>query len=187
MNLYSVIMGCLVGVTAGLYVALNLLGAGGGKPNSAQTVQVVNATLCAVWFFSASFGGSVLNTVGPAITACLGVIGYILYVGSLWYFGATGKEGFPIFAGVAIGISAGFIFVTMGYIAMSYSEEEDRGRFITMSINLQATGSVIGGIIPLIINRNSVWPSSRDDSLAANEIFRPKLQAFHLLYTLFSW
>lgn len=149
-------MGIFVGLTAGLYVALNLLGAGGGKPNSAQTVQVVNATLCAVWFFSASFGGSVLNTVGPKITACLGIIGYIIYVGSLMYFDHSGKEGFPIFAGVAIGISAGLIFVTMGYVAMSYSEEQDRGSYIAMSINLQATGSVIGGIIPLIINRKSV-------------------------------
>jgi hypothetical protein len=35
----------MVGLTAGLYVALNLLGAGGGRPNSASTVQVVNATL----------------------------------------------------------------------------------------------------------------------------------------------
>jgi hypothetical protein len=102
---YSVIMGILVGLTAGLYVALNLLGAGGGKPNSAATVQVVNATLCAVWFFSASFGGSVLNSIGPAITACLGVLGYIIYVGSLWYFDQTAKQGFPIFAGVAIGVS----------------------------------------------------------------------------------
>lgn len=98
-------MGILVGLTAGLYVALNLLGAAGGKPNSAQTVQVVNALLCAIWFFSASFGGSVLNTIGPAITACLGVIGYIIYVGSLWYFDQTGKEGFPIFAGIAIGVN----------------------------------------------------------------------------------
>jgi hypothetical protein len=97
-------MGILVGLTAGLYVALNLLGAGGGKPNSAAVVQVVNATLCATWFFSASFGGSVLNTIGPAITACLGVIGYIVYVGSLWYFDQTGQQGFPIFAGVIIGV-----------------------------------------------------------------------------------
>lgn len=153
---FRVIIGILVGLTAGLYVALNLLGAGGGKPNSAQTVQVVNMTLCAVGFFSASFGGSVLNTVGPAITACLGILGDILYVGSLMYFDRTGKEGFPIFAGVAIGISAGLIFVTMGYIAMSYSEEQDRGTYITMSVNLQAVGAVVGGIIPLLINRNSV-------------------------------
>jgi MFS family permease len=152
----NVIIGILVGLTAGLYVALNLLGAGGGRPNAAQTVQVVNATLCAVWFFSASFGGTVLNKIGPAITASLGVLGYILYVGSLWYFDQTGKEGFPIFAGVAIGISAGLIFVTMGYIAMSYSEEQDRGKYITVSINLQAVGAMVGGIIPLLINRNSV-------------------------------
>jgi MFS family permease len=78
------------------------------------------------------------------------------YVGSLWYFDQVGKQGFPIFAGVLIGISAGLIFVTMGYIANSYSEEEDRGKYITISINLQATGSIIGGIIPLIINRKSV-------------------------------
>ncbi|KAF2112537.1 hypothetical protein BDV96DRAFT_601941 [Lophiotrema nucula] len=151
----NVITGCLVGVTAGLYVALNLLGAGGGKPNSANMVQIVNATLCAVWFFSASFGGTVLNKIGPAITACLGVLGYILYVGSLWYFDQHGQLGFPIFAGVAIGLSAGLIFVTMGYIAMSYSEEDERGSYITMSINLQAVGAVIGGIIPLIINKDS--------------------------------
>ncbi|KAJ5761416.1 hypothetical protein N7533_003455 [Penicillium manginii] len=151
----NVLIGILVGLTAGLYVSLNLLGAGGGKPNSASTVQVVNATLCTVWFFSASFGGTILNTIGPAITACIGVIGYIIYVGSLMYFDNTGKSGFPIFAGVAIGISAGLIFVTMGSIAMSYSEEQDRGAYITMSVNLQAVGSVIGGIIPLIINKNS--------------------------------
>ena len=151
----SVIIGVCVGLTAGLYVALNLLGAGGGRPNSAQTVQVVNALLCAIWFFSSAFGGSILNTIGPALTAFFGIIGYIIYVGSLWYFDQTGKEGFPIFAGVAIGISAGLIFVVMGYIAMSYSEEKERGTFITISINLQAIGAAVGGIIPLIINRKS--------------------------------
>lgn len=37
---------------------------------------------------------------------------------------------------------------------MSYSEEQERGSFITMSLNLQATGAAVGGIIPLLINRN---------------------------------
>ncbi|RFU27343.1 hypothetical protein B7463_g9003, partial [Scytalidium lignicola] len=150
----NVLMGSIVGASAGLYGAINLLGAGGGKPNSASTAQVVNATLCSVWFFSANFGGTVLNNIGPAITVCLGVIGYILYVGSLFYFDQTGKEGFPIFAGVAVGISAGFLYVSMGYIAMSYSEENNRGRYIAMVNNLTATGIAIGGIIPLIINRD---------------------------------
>ncbi len=132
----------------------------------------MNATLCAVWFFSASFGGSVLNTVGPAITACLGVIGYIIYVGSLMYFDKVGEIGFPIFAGIAIGLSAGMIFVCMGYIAMSYSEEADRGAYITMSINLQAVGAVIGGIIPLIINRNSVCDYIRLTDVPINHFSR---------------
>lgn len=98
-------MGVIVGLTAGLYQALNLLGAGGGKPDSASTVQVVNATLCGVWFFSSAFGGTVLNTIGPAITACLGVVGFMLYVGGIWYFDQTGHNWFAIFGGVAIGVS----------------------------------------------------------------------------------
>lgn len=70
------ISGIGVGASAGLYVALNLLGAGGGKPDSAHVVQVVNATLCSVWFLSSSFGGSILNKLGPGITMCLGVQTY---------------------------------------------------------------------------------------------------------------
>ena len=37
---------------------------------------------------------------------------------------------------------------------MSYSEEQERGSFITMSVNLQAVGAAVGGIVPLLINRN---------------------------------
>lgn len=42
----------------------------------------------------------------------------------------------------------------MGSIAMSYSEEQERGSFITMSVNLQAVGAAVGGIIPLLINKD---------------------------------
>ncbi|KIY03906.1 uncharacterized protein Z520_00598 [Fonsecaea multimorphosa CBS 102226] len=147
--------GILIGLTGGLYAALNLLGAGGGKPNSFQVVQTANATLCAVYAVSAWFGGTVLNTIGPALTAFFGVIGYILYVGSLWYFDQHGKETFPIIAAVCLlQISAGLIYVTSGYLSISYSEENERGKFVATSINLQATGAAIGGLIPLIINHD---------------------------------
>ena len=36
--------------------------------------------------------------------ACVGVIGHMVYVGSLWYFDHTGHEGYPILAGVVIGV-----------------------------------------------------------------------------------
>lgn len=151
----NIISGLCVGASAGMYIALNLLGAGGGKPNSAQVVQVVNATLCSVWFFSSSFGGSILNKLGPGLTMCIGVQTYVVYVGSLWYYDETGKAGYPYASGPIIGIGAGMVFITAGYISTAYPEEQEKGSFATMLMNLQATGSVIGGIIPLIINRNS--------------------------------
>ncbi|KAI0129691.1 hypothetical protein BJ170DRAFT_617268 [Xylariales sp. AK1849] len=151
----NVISGIGVGSSAGLYVALNLLGAGGGRPDSAQVVQVVNATLCAVWFLSSSFGGSILNKLGPGITMCIGVQTYAVYVGSLWYYDETGQKGYPYAAGPIIGIGAGCVFITAGYVVTAYPEEKEKGAYATMLMNLQALGSVIGGIIPVIVNRNS--------------------------------
>lgn len=148
------ISGIGVGASAGIYVALNLLGAGGGKPNSAQVVQVVNATLCAVWFFSSSFGGSILNKLGPGLTMCIGVQTYAVYVGSLWYFDETGKTGYPYAAGPIIGIGAGMVFITAGYISTAYPEENEKGAYATILMNMQGLGSVIGGIIPVIINKD---------------------------------
>jgi hypothetical protein len=43
----------------------------------------------------------------------------------------------------------------MGSISMSYSEEQERGQFIAIAANLQAACAAVGGIIPLIINRDS--------------------------------
>lgn len=150
----NIISGIGVGASAGIYVALNLLGAGGGRPDSAHVVQVVNATLCSVWFFSSSFGGSILNKLGPGITMCLGVQTYAVYVGSLWYYDEIGKTGYPYASGPIIGIGAGMVFITAGYISTAYPEEREKGAYATMLMNMQGLGSVIGGIIPVVINRN---------------------------------
>jgi MFS family permease len=47
------------------------------------------------------------------------------------------------------------VFITAGYVATAYPEERDKGSFATILMNMQALGSCIGGIIPVIINRNS--------------------------------
>jgi MFS family permease len=151
----NLISGVGVGASAGIYVALNLLGAGGGRPDSAQVVQIVNATLCAVWFFSSSFGGSILNKLGPGLTMCIGVQTYAVYVGSLWYYDETGKKGYPFAAGPIIGIGAGMVFITAGYVTTGYPEEREKGSYATILMNMQALGSAISGIIPVIINRKS--------------------------------
>ncbi|KAK3673779.1 hypothetical protein LTR78_006332 [Recurvomyces mirabilis] len=86
---------------------------------------------------------------------CGGVFTYVLYVGSLWYFDEVGKFAFPIVVGVIIGIGAGMVFITAGYIQTAYPEEGEKARYVTTQLNLQAVGSAIGGIIPVVINRDS--------------------------------
>ncbi|RDW89162.1 hypothetical protein BP6252_01194 [Coleophoma cylindrospora] len=126
------ISGITIAFTAGIYVALNLLGAGGGQPNSAQISTRLNATL---------------NS--------LGVSGYIVYVGGLWYLSNTGKSAFPYFSSVFMGISAGLIFVTSGYIMLSYPEEKEKGLYVFTGFGLLAVGEMIGGIIPLLISKDN--------------------------------
>jgi MFS family permease len=84
-----------------------------------------------------------------------GVQTYAVYVGSLWYYDETGKKGYPFAAGPIIGIGAGMVFITAGYVATGYPEEREKGSYATIMMNMQALGSVISGIIPVIINRNS--------------------------------
>lgn len=105
--------------------------------------------------FSSSFGGSILNKLGPGLTMCIGVQTYVVYVGSLWYYDETGNPGYPYATGPIIGIGAGMVFITAGYIATAYPEEREKGSFATVLMNMQALGSCIGGLIPVIINRNS--------------------------------
>jgi hypothetical protein len=85
----------------------------------------------------------------------LGVSGYIVYVGGLRYLSNTGHATFPYSSAVCIGISAGLIFVTSGYIMLSYPEEKEKGLYVTTGFGLLAGGEIIGGIIPLLISRNN--------------------------------
>ncbi|KAF8846541.1 hypothetical protein BDZ45DRAFT_710030 [Acephala macrosclerotiorum] len=147
--------GLTIAFTAGIYVALNLLGAGGGQPDSAKIPTRLNACLNSIWVLSSALGSMVLHTVGPGITAFLGVASYIVYVGGLWYLSNTGHAAFPYFSAVCIGISAGLIFVTSGYIMLSYPEEKEKGLYVTTGFGLLAGGEIIGGIIPLLIARNN--------------------------------
>jgi MFS family permease len=120
-----------------------------------RAVEATHTDHIIVWFFSSSFGGSILNKLGPGLTMCIGVQTYAVYVGSLWYYDETGKKGYPYAAGPIIGIGAGMVFITAGYVATGYPEEREKGSYATILMNMQALGSVISGIIPVIINRNS--------------------------------
>lgn len=150
------IAGIGIAFSAGVFVSLNLLGAGGGRPESAHVIQTANAILSSVWFLSACVGGTYLSLLGPAVTMCLGICTYAVYVASLWYYEATGRQAFPLAAGALVGVGAGAVFITSGYIQVAYSSDRDKGRFIAVQNSLQAAGSIACSILPVILNRDNV-------------------------------
>ena len=151
----NVIAGVGIGFSAGVFVSLNLLGAGGGRPEAAHVIQIANAILSSVWFFSACLGGTYLSLLGPGLTMSLGIGTYALYVGSLWYYDAVGVPAFPLAAGAVIGAGAGAVFITSGYIQVAYADERSKGRFIAVQNNLQALASIACSLLPLILNRGN--------------------------------
>jgi hypothetical protein len=108
-----------------------------------------------IWVLSSALGSVVLHSIGPGPCAAIGVSGYILYVGGLWYFGETDHSTFPYIAAVIFGVCAGLNFVANGYVMLCYPQEKEKGSFITINSGLMAMGSVIGGIIPLLIDRGA--------------------------------
>lgn len=126
--------------------------------------QLYLGPLCSTWIGSTSHRGTWDNRIRKLRDKVkrfqidesqLGVSGYIVYVGGLWYLSNTGRAAFPYFSSVCIGISAGLIFVTNGYIMLSYPEEKEKGLYVTTGFGLLAGGEIIGGIIPLLISRNN--------------------------------
>ncbi|KAH8664353.1 hypothetical protein BX600DRAFT_550406 [Xylariales sp. PMI_506] len=153
------VAGIGIAFSAGVFVSLNLLGAGGGRPESSHIIQITNAILSSVWFFSACVGGTYLNLLGPGPTMCFGICTYALYVGSLWYYEVSGKPAFPLVSGAIIGLGSGAVFITSGYIQVAYSDERNKGSFIAVQNTLQAAGSIVTSIIPVILNRNNTLRS----------------------------
>ncbi|KAF3399911.1 hypothetical protein F1880_008461 [Penicillium rolfsii] len=151
----NIIAGIVVAFTSGIYLCLTLLGAGGGQPNSLWLSTRLLAITNSIWVLSSAFGSVILHSIGPGLSASLGVAGYILYVGCLWYFSKTGNAVFPYIAASTFGVCAGLNFVVNGFVVLAYPEEQQKGTYITINSGLMAMGSVIGGIIPLLINRHT--------------------------------
>ena len=112
--------------TPGIYLALTGLGAGGGRPSSQSVASLTNAILYAVFTVFGWIGGSILNILKPKITIMIGVIGYPLYVGGLWYFDRVGHAWFPYFAGAVLGATAGCLWTAGGFIQFAYAQEDEK-------------------------------------------------------------
>ncbi|CAI6287886.1 unnamed protein product [Periconia digitata] len=152
----------IVALLPGIYVALTVLGAGGGPANATRMANISNSVLYAVYFVFGLFSGSVVSTIGPRYTFLLGSFGYPVYVGSMWYFSNTGKIWYPIFGGALLGMTAVLLWTAAGFIAFSYSTEQKKGAYISMQWGLLSVGSTLASLVAFGINYNASVVSCPD-------------------------
>jgi hypothetical protein len=88
-------MGSILFCLPGIYLAVTGLGAGGGQANSKHVVSTASAITFGLFALSGWVGGTVLNLVRPKLMIMLATTGYLLYVGSWWYFDRHGHPWLP--------------------------------------------------------------------------------------------
>ncbi|KFY09816.1 hypothetical protein V491_07953 [Pseudogymnoascus sp. VKM F-3775] len=146
------ITGLVIACSAGIYLALTGLGAGGGKPSSQYLASTSNSILYALFAVSGWVSAGFLNAFGPKITMAIGVLGYPLYAGGLWYFDASGNDWFALFGAVMNGIGAGLLFTGAGFVQFAYAEEKEKGTYIFWQHTMLSGGAIIGAIVTFAIN-----------------------------------
>ena len=102
------------------------------------------------------FGGTFINKLGVKWTLAFGGIGYGVYAISLLVSEHASVEAFNIVAGVLLGICAALLWTAQGTIMVSYPTEDQKGRYISYFWIIFNLGAVIGSLIPLGQNINSV-------------------------------
>ncbi|KZO91337.1 hypothetical protein CALVIDRAFT_588995 [Calocera viscosa TUFC12733] len=153
--LQNIVCDSCIAFLPGLFVALAGLGAGGGQASSTEVAQSTNAIIYSIYAFTAFFCNVFLNTLGPRWTLAAGGLGYPIYMGAFWYFGETGQAWFPYFSGIVLGLSAGWLWATAGYVALAYSTEATRARYLGMQNVIVSIGGMIGSSIAFGLSVNS--------------------------------
>ncbi|OBT69969.1 hypothetical protein VE03_00541 [Pseudogymnoascus sp. 23342-1-I1] len=153
------ITGLVIACSAGIYLALTGLGAGGGKPSSQYLASTSNSILYALFAISGWVSAGFLNAFGPKLTMAIGVLGYPLYAAGLWYFDVSGNEWFALFGAVMNGIGAGLLFTGAGFVQFAYAEEKEKGMYIFWQHTMLSGGAIIGAIVTFAINFHRAKPS----------------------------
>ncbi|KAE9574062.1 hypothetical protein CGMCC3_g9923 [Colletotrichum fructicola] len=148
----TVLVGIVLFLNPGTYLAITGLGAGGKQPELIGIVNDANVVLYTLFGASAVVGGGVINKIGPRYSLMLGVTGYPVYCGSLWWIDKGEGEWFVLFGGAWLGLSAGILWAVQGYICTCYPIESEKGFYIATTWILNALGSVVGSAVVLGIN-----------------------------------
>ncbi|KAI9371935.1 major facilitator superfamily domain-containing protein [Aspergillus egyptiacus] len=137
----------------GMYNSVSGLG-GAGQLNQSD-VSKSNTATYSTFAVVGFFAGSIANRIGLQLTLSFGGFGYFLYVASLLSYNHNGNSGFLIFAGALLGVCAGLLWTAQGAVMMSYPNEHEKGKFISIFWVIFNLGGVIGGLIPLGQNINN--------------------------------
>ncbi|KAA8642202.1 hypothetical protein EYZ11_009211 [Aspergillus tanneri] len=137
----------------GMFNAVSGLG-GGGQVNKTD-VSNANTALYSTFAVVGFFAGSITNRVGLRLTLSVGGFGYFLYVASLLSYNHNQNAGFLIFAGALLGVCGGLLWCAQGAVMMSYPQEKEKGKFISIFWVIFNFGGVIGSLIPLGQNMHS--------------------------------
>lgn len=136
----------------GMYNSVTGLG-GAGQLNLSD-VSKSNTATYSTFAVVGFFAGSIANRIGLQLTLSFGGFGYFLYVASLLSYNHNGNSGFLIFAGALLGVCAGLLWCAQGAVMMSYPNEHEKGKYISIFWIIFNLGGVIGGLIPLGENIN---------------------------------
>ncbi|KAL4913174.1 major facilitator superfamily domain-containing protein [Aspergillus aurantiobrunneus] len=137
----------------GMYNSVTGLG-GAGQLNLSD-VSKSNTATYSTFAVVGFFAGSIANRIGLQLTLSFGGFGYFLYVASLLSYNHNGNSGFLIFAGALLGVCAGLLWCAQGAVMMSYPNENEKGKYISVFWVIFNLGGVIGGLIPLGENMHS--------------------------------
>ncbi|KAI8321106.1 UNC93-like protein C922.05c-like protein [Martensiomyces pterosporus] len=147
-----VIMSIVCFLCPGMYNALNAMG-GAGQVNRTVSNNTNTGIYCTLIVFGV-VGGAIVNLLGIRWTIFISGLTYSLYSSSYIYYNHTGNGAFAIATGPILGIGAGILWSAQGMIMMSYPNESQKGRYISIFWVIFNLGGVIGGIVPFVINYN---------------------------------
>ncbi|KAL4802877.1 major facilitator superfamily domain-containing protein [Aspergillus unguis] len=149
----------------GMYNAVTGLGGAGQlvQTDVSKSNTATYSTFAVVGFFA----GSIANRIGLQLTFSFGGFGYFLYVASLLCYNHTQNSGFLIFAGALLGLCAGLLWCAQGAVMMSYPNEQEKGKYISIFWVIFNLGGVIGGLIPLGENMHNESGTVNDGTYIA--------------------
>ncbi|GMF79456.1 unnamed protein product [[Candida] boidinii] len=111
----------------GMFNALS--GLGGAGLSDASLADKANVALNSTFSTLGFFSGTICNYLGLRYSLAFGGTGYAIYVASFLCYYHTQNQGFAIFAGAWLGITAACLWGAQGAILMSYPTEKTKGMF----------------------------------------------------------